>query len=767
MSTRLQDFHDSEYHRPDSIPTTQDSAIAAGASVRSRRNVFVFGTFVFTLGTLLILFNSPYRNDFLAPGPLSSVHANLLNGQGADRCAACHDAGNFSVIDWVKDTVSGGKHITECQSDLCMKCHDKTIAPEFALNPHGMNPAQLASYTKKTRSSGFDSRMIFNAPVNDEGEIACSACHREHQGMQINLSAMTDRQCQSCHQDTFHSFETDHPEFTRWPQQRRDRIAFDHVTHSGKHFPGKNTNFDCAQCHVDDNYQNVKLLASYEQTCASCHNQQVVDSSESGMKLFSLPMIDTDAIAQAKLSVGQWPETATGDFDGPLPPLMRLLLSSDQKASMLLEKLGVEFEFSDIDPDDPEQVKAGVQLVWHIKELLYELSLSGSDAIRERLSTTTGRSVSREEVEMLTQGLDAVVFQDAAMRWLPDLNTEVPLRRQGRDNRSISWIPTEQDVLFQVAVDEDELAPNPLKGLLKKAEPQAPSKPVVRTANPLPEPQVGTNRPQESTKPNKVVNRYLENENNPDVLAQNPLKKLMGAGGAAQNSDSIPKENPNPQVVSGSEGEPQPPNGVIEENPLDEALNLETLVDVSTPKILPVNANSGWFRDDLSLSITYRPIGHADQFLVSWTDFASSVSNADCRHEIQPLFEKLTSPINGVGLCSSCHTVDRQNDLSFVTNWKAEYRNPAIREFTKFSHAPHLVLQECSDCHVMDATMDKTEQFLGFDGGLIKSNFLPITKTSCVKCHAEGQAESGCTTCHNYHVGAAALLASPAAIKED
>ncbi len=771
MSTNLQDFRDSDYQRPDGALKCVESGAVMEPTVRSRRNVFVFCTFAFTVGALLILFNSPYRNDFLAPGPLSSVHANLLNGQGADRCAACHDAGNFSLIDWAKDAVSGGSHITSCQSDLCMKCHDKTISPQFARNPHGMNPTQLASYTKtqaNVKTAGFDSGMIFKAPVNEHGEIACSACHREHHGMQINLSSLTDRQCQTCHQNTFHSFETDHPEFTRWPQVRRDRIAFDHVTHSGKHFPGKNAKFECSQCHVDDDYKNVKLLASFEQTCASCHNQQVVDSVESGMKLFALPMIDTQAIANAKLSVGQWPETATGDFDGCLPPLMRLLLSSDERAARLLETLGAEFEFSDIDPNDAEQVSAGVELVWHIKELLYELSLSGNEAIRKRLSTTTGRTVTRAESDLLTQGLDTIVFQEAAMRWLPNLHTEVPLRRQGREDRSISWIPTDRDILFQVAVeDNEELAPNPLKGLMKKTEVPEPQKAVVRTPVPLPEPKREPGPAPKTGQPDKVVNRYLDNENNPDVLALNPLKRLMGPRETQNDVDLVENNPSNAEMIYDTPNESPRPTEFVEQTPLDEALSLEDLVEISAPKILPITADSGWFRDDFSLSISYRPIGHADQFLVSWTNFAGSVAGADRKHEIKPLFEKLTSPTSGIGLCSSCHTVDQQNDQSFVTNWKAEYRNPAIREFTKFSHGPHLVLQECADCHVLDVTADKTPQLLGFDGGLVKSNFFPITKIGCAKCHAEGQAESSCTTCHNYHVGAAALLDQPPAKKDD
>lgn len=760
MTEKLQDFHQSTYHYPDGSVDPGGDALPV-SSVRSKRRVFIFGTVAFTVGSLLILFNSPYRNEFLAPGPLTSVHANLLKGDGADRCAACHDAGNFSLVDWALDAVSGGKHITDCQSDLCMDCHDKTISPQFALNPHGMDPTKLASYTRSqgnVKTAGFDSRMIFNAPLNEHGELACSACHREHHGAQINLAAMTDRQCQTCHQNTFHSFETDHPEFTNWPQVRRDRIAFDHVTHFGKHFPGKNAKFECSQCHVDDSFQNVKLLASFEQTCAACHNQQIVDSSESGMQLLTLPMIDTDAIASAKLSVGQWPEMATGDFDGPLPPIMRLLLAADSEAGKLLEELGTDFDFSDIDPDNPDQVRIAVKLVWHIKELLYELSLSGEEAIRQRLSAAIGRNVSRTESQLLTRGLDTSVFQEAAMRWIPRLNVEVPLRRQGRDDQTISWMPSEKDVYFHYFVqDDDELAPNPLKGLLGKPSSEEPEKPVVRTPQPLPKPDWGQEKPERNPgEPDRVVNRYLDNENNPDVLATNPLKELMKQGSGSNDVGPI---------VQGTHDESELQDPPVETNSVEPgrvepsqvtSAQPRTPVEVVAPTVLSVTANSGWFRDDNAFSISYRPIGHSDRFLVSWTDFTTSIVGADRNHETKPLFDQLTS-VTGVGLCSSCHTVDRQADSSFATNWKAKYRDPGVREFTKFSHAPHLVLQDCSDCHVLDVNSEKSQQFVGFDGGLIKSNFFPISRMGCAKCHAEGQADNSCTTCHNYHVGSAAL----------
>ena len=828
MSEHSQDFEVSEYLRPNSPQTLEPvTPIDVGSdahipqtSLRSKRKLFVLSSFAFSIGALLILFNSPFKNDFLAPGPLSSPHANIL--KGTDRCSACHEAGSVSVTQWTQDLFTGGSHLGVNQSDKCMECHDQSFSNEFALNAHNLSRGELTELTAAHKNlfqqASFDTSRIFQPPTNEHGEIACSACHKEHHGAQISLTELTDQQCQSCHQNVFHSFEADHPEFTNWPQKRRERIAFDHVTHMAKHFPGKKTEFSCSQCHVDDDFQNVKLLAGYEQSCAACHDQQIVNSSQKGMQLFMLPMVDINSIASAKRSIGQWPESATGGFDGPISPLMRTLLSSNPKAANLLNKYGAEFDFADIDPDDFAQVHDAVDLVWHIKELFYELSLSGSAAIESRLAKVAGRSVDPREIAMLTQGINEAVFQEAARRWLPDLNQEIPAHREGTIDIAVTWLPTQEDDLFYfVSRDEDQLAPNPLKHLLDAKQKETPVNtgslanpgPLVRTNDRQ------SNRPEspvrtlsESDRVDRAggtqLNQYVD-ENHPDTLIANPLRDLLEsrgdgrvsvANGAAQQP-AQPVDtgerlvNENQQVIVPDQEGPD----LLEPNPLKTLLGsgggepaplefpeLETdIVKEVTPPQVPdsrqqyspspmtnevpgvvsVNAKSGWFRDDLNLAITYRPKGHADRFLVSWTNYVTSVPNADSRLETRHLFEKMTSAVDGVGLCRSCHTVDQLQssgtEALFTTNWAARYRDATLRDFTKFSHGPHLLNADCDSCHKLDPGSSNIEKFAHFSASHSSSNFEPITKNQCASCHAEGRADNSCTTCHSYHLGTKAM----------
>ena len=105
MSGSSPEFQKNQYERPTQhwIETRVENAVLDSEpvlvrrrSLRSKRNTFTISVTVFTIGTLLILFNSPFRNEFVVPGSLVSSHAQILAGQGADRCAACHDAAELS-----------------------------------------------------------------------------------------------------------------------------------------------------------------------------------------------------------------------------------------------------------------------------------------------------------------------------------------------------------------------------------------------------------------------------------------------------------------------------------------------------------------------------------------------------------------------------------------------------------------------------------------------------------------------------------------------
>lgn len=803
MIKRLRRYQDDRYHRPHDVwielpvstigENDQDAASPKRMrSWRKKRQIFTASCTAFTIGCLMLLFASPDRNHHLAPGPLCSSHAQILAGQGADRCAACHGAANGNLTSWISSTFAMGKQQGLSQSELCMKCHTSTILAEHALNPHNVAPSELAELTDKHATLGSTPGMSMvglSAPIHGH-QIACSACHREHRGAQQDLAAMTDQQCQSCHQRDFHDFASGHPEFVNYAQNRRSRIAFDHSTHSLKHFPAKQADFNCQQCHLDDSFQNVKQLASFQQACSSCHDQQIKTSSESGLALLALPMLDTDAIESASLSLGSWPIAATGDFDGPIPPIMRVLLSADSEAAKILNQRGADFDFADLDPTKRDDVQDAVGLAWSIKRLLADLSQNGSTEVAARLKTVTGIEVDDAEIQAMASQLDESVFQSAIQRWMPNLLAEVAAAQLTPDKLTFTapdgsgestslekkrfWWPSEEDLLLRMGNDDEWLATNPLNHLMPQKESPARPTPVIRTPVERP-PQTtqgaSSQSPSNQTNadarvnpvPVRVKNLHANPMNQPDLLAVNPLAQLKKPPITPSPHEVGPKIIEPPLPTPGMVNQPHQDQAASDNSPADALVPLtadspevsdaaQTIIRVNEPES---QSFTGWLRNDQLFRISYRPVGHADLCLQSWMEFVARIPDVESRIETTSLFNK-TLLISSIGTCRNCHTMDRQLDSTFDIQWKAKYRDPSIRSFTRFAHGPHTMqphLQDCSHCHQLNTTVSNFELLQSVDATANVSNFAPIIKSNCSTCHRPGQTDSGCTQCHNYHVG--------------
>jgi len=383
-------------------------------SLRSIRGRFVMACTVFAIGGFFILLSANWRNQAISPGPLARQHAQLLeNGATDPNCAACHAAADRNVAGWTVSLAgfhSGGPD----QSQRCMECHDATISKQSAMAAHNVAPELL----RKITTSGNTSSSI--------GDLACATCHREHQGAQFDLTAMSDAACQSCHQQRYESFSTNHPDFGKWPYERQTRIVFNHASHRAKHFAEKKQAFDCKSCHIEDSSGAVQLLASYDNTCASCHAEKIATSVAKGVPMFALPTLDVEALKAAGHDIGPWPEGASGEFDGRLPPVMKLLLAADPAARDAIILLGADFEFMDVDPDDPIQLAACAELAKAIKVLFSDVSQRGPVAIRERLSRSLAGVVPESEGAALIAGLSEATMRGAA-EWLKgaDVDTGV------------------------------------------------------------------------------------------------------------------------------------------------------------------------------------------------------------------------------------------------------------------------------------------------------------------------------------------------------
>ena len=387
-------------------------------NLRSLRGLVVRTMFLMVLGGVLMMLGGSWQTKLLSPGPLTTQHAQLLRGDGwENRCAQCHAA---AVQPFTRSTVG------PTQSSKCMACHEPTISPDFALNPHNLSSEQM----RQLQNVSFESDRDFGSDRTDSSAnllasnakqaIACSVCHQEHHGPNHPIAAIDNFRCQSCHASQVESFSTDHPRLGNWPYERRTPIAFSHTTHAGKHFVEKNLEFACSRCHAEDATRGRQVTLSYEQSCAECHDQDIATSTAGGVALLAIPTIDiellTETFGNTQLDLDAWPERAKGDFDGKLPPIMKLLLaSSSPRSNQAIKQLGADFEFYDIDPDDPAHLQAAADLASGIRQLLTQLSTDPTTLLSK---TQKGlHEQGHPSASKLLAGLSPSLIQQAATQW--------------------------------------------------------------------------------------------------------------------------------------------------------------------------------------------------------------------------------------------------------------------------------------------------------------------------------------------------------------
>lgn len=772
-------------------------------SLRAQRQRLSFAVLCLVLGVGLIIYGSGRTYDVIAPGPLSSPHAERLAHHGNDRCASCHPQAHQSLGQWVGGlfgTDSNAKPVT--QTDLCLKCHQRDLCQEYALFAHNVAPSALAELTaatlnsKATNSSRaavrqVSGQMLFGSTFKNGQPIACATCHREHHGQKIDMKAMTDQQCQSCHGQNFHSFELDHPEFKNWPRAAIQGIRFDHSTHHFKHFPQGNRPFECAQCHRDDQQGNVQQLVGFDQACGSCHQGTLELSVERGFALLQLPSLDVEALRSSQQDIGQWPAKLSQDFDGRLSPLCELLLRADRDAGAGLDVLGPGFDFLDLDSSDSAQTVAAGKVAWGIKRLVADLTLRGNEAIRQRLQIVLELPINDERLARLSQNFSPTLVQDSAALWFPQLWDEVtpeqvtPISAIGGELQANSLAPEPNsrrlilpnDILARllqterVAQDgrQELLADNPLHGVYGSTTESA--KPIAsgQTSGPtnVPEPasssgshttadaQSAEKKTGAAASQNATLGPGIPLADDPNLLARNPLANY-GNGTNELPTPALEAPRVNHLSSNGDVARQSPTGRPTTETPgrmsHQNAPSQEPSVQ-ATP--VPITSGAGqtkivgWIRDDGNFSLNYHPQGHADLWMKAWIDvLIERQSKGNPQTWLTFAVNEIAAP-DKAGNCLLCHGDRVGPDLTASVNWKSTYRDPALKGWTKFNHRPHTLLPGLSDCR----SCHQLRETPAGQGSSSPADFHSLTKTQCAACHQSGSTRSNCSTCHNYHVG--------------
>lgn len=410
----------------------------AGRQFR-RRRVVALAIAAVSLGLLAVAYWGVPGSAVVSPGEVTTHHAAIAND-----CAACHRAASGSSAGGVHANLSG--ETGDLDSLLCLECHD---LGRFARNAHSQSPPQLAEITARANASarGSDSNTDFapvlfqpDIPRTAEGELACRACHVEHQGRQFDLTRMSDAQCQTCHANQFHSFSDGHPEFSGFPYKRRTRLHFDHSTHYGTHFanferimPHGAAPASCRSCHQIDQEGKYMLTRGFSESCASCHGGQITGESLPALTFLALPALDLATLRDKGIGIGDWPkpQPASVSTIDELPELMQLLLSSDAKFVEAREKLrGLNLRF--LASASEAQLAALEDLVWAVKRLMHDVVQGDKTALKQRLDILKPAASSAEMAELANCPPRQFVVS-AQQRWLPNLASEVRAHLSGED----------------------------------------------------------------------------------------------------------------------------------------------------------------------------------------------------------------------------------------------------------------------------------------------------------------------------------------------
>ena len=326
-------------------------------------------------------------------------------------------------------------------SKACLTCHKM---PDTAFNAHSASAEVLEQSTKRLMKIAAEipaprSARAQNIAFPTDGMVAhglyCATCHQEHQGADFSLNKISNEQCRSCHVVKFDSFDGHHPEFENYPFKRRTRIVYDHAGHFGKHFPevakkdpAKRIPATCSTCHNSREDRRVMAVAPFEQTCATCHLDQIIGkervSGPKGIAFLTLPGLDLQTLKKKKASIGEWPEASEAE----LTPFMKVMISRNERGRALIKTVD-RLNLQDLSRASDAQIKAVTNLVWEIKRLFYALITGKASDVLADLNIGGRAKLSASLVADLTASIPRDVVVGAQQQWLPNLATEMANRQ--------------------------------------------------------------------------------------------------------------------------------------------------------------------------------------------------------------------------------------------------------------------------------------------------------------------------------------------------
>ena len=727
----------------------------SGNILRSKRDIVSWWLAAFTTGVLMLAVGYAADTKLFMPGPLTSSHSTL------EQCSDCHSTvskGQFGWLHAVFATANPRK-----DSSSCLTCHK--MGEEVAHNPHGLEMSKLDAYVREIKAQSSSTTLpvksrvrkaVFPVDSTFKDGVFCATCHKEHQGGDIKLKDMADAQCHTCHQVQFESFNTDHPDFDKYPFRRRTRVNFDHSGHFGKHFPewkakkenAGTTPESCSGCHTvsaQEGHMNVKPFA---ESCSACHLGQIVGAERAtgpkGIAMLMLPGVDVATFREKKIEIGSWPD----ESEAELSPLMKLLIGRTAEGRKILAATDT-LDLLDLTQATPAQIVQVGKLVWEVKHLFHALTNSGTADILKQLGSDTQTPMDQQLLTKLTASMPRDVLIGALRDWLPNLNEEIAQRGDGKRAEAPAPATATTDASDTVSVDGAN-ADQAENATVEQKQAAALERPTDRK------------RPAGPIVLAQQIERWTVDPFGRLLKGGKPPEEDLDAEAAdAPGEADEPEDQASDDADASDDQDPVDPaeSTADAETETEADSDVEVSADSETePLELDTDAETwaqfgGWYRQDYS--ILYKPTGHADTFLKAWLDFSAIRFSKAEGNLAASVFTELTGK-DAQGQCTKCHSVDATKDQARLMKWTPSSNQTSESLFTSFSHEPHLGVvsaqKGCLTCHETSSAKGYLDTYKANDPKKFVSNFAPVKKETCASCHGKKEVRQDCVLCHKYHV---------------
>jgi hypothetical protein len=511
------------------------------------------------------------------------------------------------------------------------------------------------------------------------------------------------------------------------------------------------------------------VVKSFEQACAACHAENINRSTP--VAFFRVPGVDVTSLARAGLSVGQWPQ----DADDEITPFMNFLFASDPATQKAMDTFKGK-DLRDLRGATPEQLAAASKLAWAVKEFLYDFEDQGQTFLTKLLQQELPPGQTAIQLAALTGGIPrrAGLVSWHKEKIFPDLRREVSDYRRGVLPPVPKVPPAPASPPAPAPTPSGKAKPPPSDGdILGGDEPakgQSPSSKPAATPPPGDDILGGGEPAVPAPAPAKAGVSATPGD---DILgggaAVAPVPAPAKASAAAPPGDDILGAGDLTAASAPSSKSGAVASGRSRRRGRTSAAPTQNAAE-ETPPPPPAPATefvsdeswtaTGWFRSADGFTLSYRPSGHADPFLVAWFNTATAVPS------LGRGILKTLATATGPGACAKCHTVDQIPNQGMRVNWLAARPEPNAHAFTKFSHTAHLSLMTehgCQTCHVLNPASTYATFFQPADPSspsdnrdpahFFQSNFVSLPKQQCSSCHTPRIAGDGCLLCHNYHTG--------------